>query len=391
MVTTVVEVGPVTVRGPGPVPAARAAIAVAGIDDETVLVEDEPVAAADLWAELLDAAGAGADHLTLVCPTWWTVDQRRRLAAAATSSGAEVVVMQRVPALNQAAGGVSRMVVEIADELVVISGGEADAVPVVVARHADGDEPDVDPAAIVRAVIAMGGGAGGVIVDAPLDVTAAAGLGAAVAAGLRAAGMAVTSADVGAWRAAPTASATPVVSPVDAPTRRGRSMMNAAVGVAVAVALILGGLAVAAWHGRTPPMTVLVEGRVGVQIPAGWTVQRVTDGPGSARVQIVSPSDPQVMLHLTQSAVGDGAIADTLQEALAGQPSGVFVDFDRAAVVAGRPVVRYREVRSGREIRWGVLADGPVRIAVGCQSPSGAGEVVRPACEAAIRSAHVVR
>ncbi|MFV8170667.1 hypothetical protein [Mycolicibacterium peregrinum] len=47
MTSAVIEVGPVTVRGPGPLAADVAAIAVAGIDDEIALIEDEPVAVSE--------------------------------------------------------------------------------------------------------------------------------------------------------------------------------------------------------------------------------------------------------------------------------------------------------------------------------------------------------
>ncbi|OMC38795.1 type VII secretion-associated protein [Mycobacterium sp. GA-1841] len=386
MVTTVVEAGPVTVRGPRPVSAVHARTAVAGIDDDTVLIDDEPVAVTQLWVEILDAVGGGALHVTLVCPTWWTVDQCRRVAAVAETSGAEVVVIQRFQALRRSLTDACCPVVEIADELVVVSGVEADVVPLTVARHIDGGG-DVAPEAIVRAVMAVGSGAGQVIVDAPPEVAAADVLGPAVAAALRAAGMVVTSADTRTWHRALTAAITPVSEPVGG--RRPR--IGPAIMAAVAVAVVLGGLTLAAQDRHGPAMTLLVEGGVGIQVPTGWTVQRIVDGPGSARLQVISPADPEVMIHLTQSAVGDGAVADTLREALQGQPAGVFVDFDPTVVIAGRPVVGYREVRSGREIRWAVFVDGPVRIAVGCQSPPGDGAAVRSACEAATRSAHAVR
>ena len=45
----------------------------------------------------------------------------------------------------------------------------------------------------------------------------------------------------------------------------------------------------------------LVEGRVALTVPASWLTQRVIAGPGSARVQVTSPSDPEVALHVTQS------------------------------------------------------------------------------------------
>jgi type VII secretion-associated protein (TIGR03931 family) len=164
------------------------------------------------------------------------------------------------------------------------------------------------------------------------------------------------------------------------------------VAAAAVLAVALGGVALAdrGLPRRGPQLTILVEGRVGMQIPAGWTVHRVTDGPGSARVQVISSSDPQVAIHLTQSGVADGGVADTLRRALAEQPAGVFFDFDPAAVRADRPVVSYREVRVEREIRWAVFVDGSVRIAIGCQAAPGHDEAVRPACEAATRSAHAV-
>ena len=49
------------------------------------------------------------------------------------------------------------------------------------------------------------------------------------------------------------------------------------------------------------PTKVMVEGEVAVTIPAGWITQRVIGGPGSARVQITSPSDPEAALHITQT------------------------------------------------------------------------------------------
>lgn len=379
MTSTIVEVGPVTVRGPGP-DSDLAAIAVAGIDDEITLVDDEPVAVADLWVQVLDAAAAGARRLTLVCPTWWTAVQRDRVRAAAASSGAEVVVMQRVQAVSATLTSELWVVVEIADEVVVVSA--AAAAGVTLARHAEGDP---DPEAVVRAVIGIAGASAEVAVDAPAEVAGAAALGNAVLAGLRRRGVNVRLADAQTWpEALPGTPAAP-----DPAGRRGRAG-RLVIGAATTLAAVLGAIAFTATGGAGDDgaMTVLVEGRVGMQIPAGWSVQRVTDGPGSARVEVVSPSDPQVRIHMTQSGVGEGAVADTLRRALEEQAAGVFVDFDPAAVIAARPVVSYREVRPGREIRWAVFVDRAVRIAIGCQSAPGHAAAVRSACEAATRSAH---
>ncbi|MFV8166280.1 type VII secretion-associated protein [Mycobacterium sp. 134] len=371
-----------TVRGPGAV-SDLAVVAVASIDDQIALVDDEPVAVSELWADVLSSASAGARDLALVCPTWWTADRCDRVRAAAMRSGAEVVVIQRVQALSWVLSCASWAVVEIADEVVVVSG--ADARSVTLARHV---EDDLDPEAVIRAVTAIAGVSAEVAVDAPPEVVGAAALGHAVMAGLRGRGATVTMARPQTWRAGPDTPHTPDVAAGAgrAGTRTGRM----AIGAAAALAAVLGVVAFATRGGPADAvaMTILVEGRVGMQIPAGWSVRRITDGPGSARVQVVSPSDPQMMIHLTQSGVAEGAVADTLRRALQEQPAGVFVDFDPSAVVAARPVVSYREVRAGREIRWSVFVDGAVRIAVGCQSAPEHAEAVRVVCEAATRSAH---
>lgn len=381
MTSAVIEVGPVTVRGPGPVAADLAAVAVAGIDDQIALIEDEPVEVSDLWVEVLGAAGAGAGTLTLVCPTWWTTDRCDRVRNAAT--GSEVVVMQRVQAL--CASLPASVVVEIADEVVMVSGVHTGGVAL--ARHAE-DVPDAD--AVVRAVLAIAGRSAEVVVDAPVEVSGAVTLANEAVAALRRRDMVATVADARSWRNTLVVPDTPADEQLGSRSRSrtGRFAMCAA----AALAAVLGGIAFAA-HGPPtahPSMTVLVEGRVGVQIPEGWTVRRITEGPGSARVEVISPSDPELMIHLTQSGVGEGTVADTLRRAMREQPAGVFVDFDPSAVVATRQVVSYREVRTGREIRWAVFVDGAVRIAVGCQSAPGHGEAVRGACEAATRSAHAV-
>ena len=130
-------------------------------------------------------------------------------------------------------------------------------------------------------------------------------------------------------------------------------------------AIAVGGLA--ASHQTETPATELVEGRVAVQIPAGWSVQRITGGPGSARVQVVSPVDPGAILHITQSRVPTAdlaATADALRSAAAAQPPGVFVDFRPDDRRAGRPAVTYREVRPA------TTSAGPSSWRAGCGSAS---------------------
>jgi type VII secretion-associated protein (TIGR03931 family) len=142
------------------------------------------------------------------------------------------------------------------------------------------------------------------------------------------------------------------------------------------------------------PMTLLVEGRVGVMVPAGWAVVRVTSGPGSARVQVVSPTDADVAVHVTQSSLtphqSHDAVAESLRSALSQEPDGVFVEFNPSDRRAGQPVVTYREIRADHHIAWAVLVDDSLRIAIGCESAPGHEEAVREVCDQAIRSAQAV-
>ena len=141
------------------------------------------------------------------------------------------------------------------------------------------------------------------------------------------------------------------------------------------------------------PTTFLVEGRVVLEVPAQWPTQRVVAGPGSARVQVTSPSDPEMALHVTQSRVAIEALSATaefLKQAIDAEPNGVFVDFNPAGNSAGRPAVTYREVRSGHDIRWTVLVDKAVRISIGCQSRHGFEGAMRQVCELAVRSARAL-
>jgi type VII secretion-associated protein (TIGR03931 family) len=142
------------------------------------------------------------------------------------------------------------------------------------------------------------------------------------------------------------------------------------------------------------PVTLLVEGRVGAKVPATWKVQRITGGPGSARLQVISPTDPQTALLLVQSPVPasdtQADAAQALRAALGQQDAGVFVDVVADEVRHGRTVFAYREVRPGRDIDWSVFVDGAVRIAVGCQHPTNDDGPIRRECEEAVRSAHAI-
>jgi type VII secretion-associated protein (TIGR03931 family) len=110
-------------------------------------------------------------------------------------------------------------------------------------------------------------------------------------------------------------------------------------------------------------------------------------------VQVVSPTERDVALHITQSVLAQPSslakAADTLL-ALAESADGAFVDFNPSDRRAGRDAVTYREIRPERNIAWTVVIDGTMRIAIGCQSPPRREHLVLMACDRAIRSAHAV-
>jgi type VII secretion-associated protein (TIGR03931 family) len=140
-------------------------------------------------------------------------------------------------------------------------------------------------------------------------------------------------------------------------------------------------------------VTWVVEGRVATEVPAAWTVERVIAGPGSARVQVLSPSAPHVAIHVTQARVAEQETlqetAEALKTALDEQPRGLFTDFDPDARSQGRPAVTYRERRAAVGVDWVVVLDGGVRIAVGCQFAVDRPDP-DPACGRAVRTAHAV-
>ena len=142
------------------------------------------------------------------------------------------------------------------------------------------------------------------------------------------------------------------------------------------------------------PMTLLVEGRVGVMVPAQWAVERVTSGPGSARVQVVSPTDADVAVHITQSPLAPhqshDAVAESLRSALRQEPDGVLVDFNPYDRRTGQPTRTSLAIDTRGPSPWAVLVADSLRIAIGCQSARGHEEAVREVCDQAIRSAHAL-
>ncbi|MEE6175279.1 type VII secretion-associated protein [Mycobacterium sp. 050134] len=400
----IVEAGPGAIRrlccGTGTFPdTEQARAALDAIDDPVALVAGRPVAVDSVWRDALASAGCGSgDGAVVVHPSWWPPSRVARVTDAAAPAGS-VVARPRSWLLRQASSAPpeATVVVEIAERLVAVSGADAVAVP----RAA---EPDVIAQGVAAAIERMPRDATvTVVIDVPEGVDGAPVLAGSLAAAVRGdCARKVVRVD-GARLSRIARSAFRECAQPAAPPARPRAWRLGTL-AAAAVTLAASPLAVSAVtpadrHGgsavgpRPAPTTYLVEGRVALSVPANWPTQRVLTGPGSARVQVTSPTDPEVALHVTQSPVAGEALSGTaerLKRGIDAEPAGIFVDFDPSGATAGRPAVTYRELRPTHHVRWTVFVDGPVRISIGCQSRPGGGDAVREACERAVRSARAI-
>jgi type VII secretion-associated protein (TIGR03931 family) len=383
----VVEVGPAAVRGPNHVDAEWVSAGIDCIDDELTLIDECPVAVMDVWrAVMRDVVGGCAETVVLVCPTWWASPRIDLVRDAVGTVAQDCVVLQRAQVLRGGLPDRVTTVVEIAPEFVVVS--------------SPGGDMQVVAGADTEAIVAKMPMSMGVLLDGPEGVDGACPRVAAIADRLRANGVAVTIADRD-WVRRGVDALPSWEDGHGAPTRpvsyRGRRATAVLAGTLLSAAALCGAFTARQDGPRSAantPMTLLVEGRVGVMVPAQWVVQRVTSGPGSARVQVVSPTDADIALHVTQSSLPPHQsyeqVAESLHSALSQQPAGVFVDFNPSDRRADQPVVTYRELRADHHIMWVVLVDESLRIAVGCQSAPGHEDAVREVCDQAIRSAHAV-
>ncbi|OBH89080.1 type VII secretion-associated protein [Mycobacterium sp. E2733] len=400
----VVEAGPGTVRrlccGASAVADNEASeivrAALDAIDDRVTLVGGHPVAVASLWREALRSAACTRGKGTVVVhPSWWSSSRVGVVSAAAATVFDGVLARPRSWLLTRAAFAESSVVVEITERMVVIGGAE-----VAVARR-----PQPRRVADEVATIVAGLPAATVLIDTPGTVAGATALAASIADAVRGGGQTVLRIDDARLARLARSGASDHDEPTEqrGPGDRVRSRARTLSGLGAAT-MVLAAAAPAAVtlgrHGTVAPSRVeaappafLVEGRIALTVPADWPTQRVVAGPGSARVQVTSPSDPEVALHVTQSPIAGETLSGTaerLKHAIDAEPPGVFVDFNPSGTSAGRPAVTYREVRAGHHVRWAVFVDGPVRISLGCQSRPAMEDAVRAVCEQAVRSAHAI-
>jgi type VII secretion-associated protein (TIGR03931 family) len=379
-------VGPVAVRGQFRADEDVESTALQFIDDQIAMLDEQPVAVTAIWRQVFSAVlPEHVETAVLVCPTWWPSPRIERVREAAAIRSTKVVVVQRADVLVVDIPGIPA-VVEIAPEFVVIwrSGG------VIAAEPRLGDDVD-----IVRSVADGVASATTVVLDAPRGVAGAVDLARAISEHLRADGVAVTTVSSDRVLAAARDRNRNHCKPEPVWPRGRRVAGLTAVGASVALVCV--GLGFASGTDQsdvTPvPMTLLVEGRVALKVPALWRVQRITSGSGSARVQVTAPDSPNAVL-LTQSQVRRGeplsATSATLRNALDDQQAGIFSAFKPDDRRVDRAAATYREVRDGRQIDWTVFVDDAVRIGIGCQSAPGSEFVGDYVCEEAIRSAHAL-
>jgi type VII secretion-associated protein (TIGR03931 family) len=406
----VVEAGPGTIRrlccATGAVAddemAETVRAALDAIDDRVALVGERPAAVDALWEAALRSATHGhCEGMVVLHPSWWSASRVGVVSEAASAVAGRT--RRRSSLLRQASRAApdATVVVEIAERLVGIIEREVTAVP----RTAEPQSVAHDVAGVVAAMAPEA-----VLIDTPSSIAGAPVLAALIADALRGGGQHIPDIleinDIRLARLArsaypataepprPAATARPATGRPRGRTRSGLVAAGIVVAAAAPTAVTMGRPGVVAPKPvETAPTTFLVEGRVALSVPATWSVQRVVSGPGSARVQVASQTNPDVALHITQSPVAGETLSGTaerLKHAIDAEAPGVFVDFNPSGTSAGRPAVTYREVRPGHHVRWTVLLDGPVRISIGCQSRAGDEDAVRDACDQAVRSAHAI-
>ena len=390
-VVTVVEVGPASVRvlgGPsaGEPDEAMVSAVLDGIDDAVALFDERPVVVAELMRAVMSSIlVASPGPVVIVHPSWWS---RARIDLVVQSSGAarKVVALSRSEVVRAAGHGGT--LIEIAGEFVAVAGPGLRVF----------GRGNIESIAAAAAEV---GRSGDVLLDAPAAIPGSAQTAEQLRVALAARGRSARDVDVAALADA-------------APSRR---RVGGPVAALVAASLVLAapvlpdgrelvlpdGRELGLPDGRErvatprpevgapdPAAVSLVEGRIVVAVPLHWHVERVRSGSGSRRVQVGSPVDPDIALHITASYAPDSTLAqaaEVLGDAVADQTPGVFVGFRPAVEVAGRPAVTYREVRVGRVVDWSVVLSGSTRIGIGCQSAPDRTEVVRAVCEQAIRTA----
>lgn len=141
---------------------------------------------------------------------------------------------------------------------------------------------------------------------------------------------------------------------------------------------------------RGPAPSVTVElGAVNLDLPAQWRI-RDAESVGTGRVELLPASGTDRRIVVVDSRLADGVgveeVATTLAERIAHR-GAVIRDFDPDATVGGRPVIAYTEVPDDYSIvRWSVIVEDGIQVAVGCQYLVDEWSGIRNDCEQAVHT-----
>lgn len=418
--------------------------AVAALDDEMAVLPGRVVPSRALWAALFESlltdrnAPVRLDSMLLIHPTTWSSGRRTLLSNAARMMAATLTVRSRAFALAERGvrtdlSGRSFVVVEVSpgEVAVTVVGHGSAGEPASTVRHLEERSWETKTAADVARAVARAveevvrserAGVAAILVDSA-DADAEVGEAIVVAvdrigltpgvsqvaedAVFRDAGQARR---VSAFIEGPADEPAVARRPEWTPASSARSVPRlpawwpvAVIGLAAAIVVTGVVLTVAFSRERQPSPTspvvatsLLVEGRVQFVVPAEWAVRRIpAGGAGSARVEVISPEDPEAIVHVTQVRVKStetlASTAETLRAAMGKEPPGVFMHFKADDLMMGRPAVSYTEVREGHDVAWTVLLDGDLRIGVGCQFKKDNYAAVQQGCELAIRTVSAVK
>ena len=220
----------------------------------------------------------------------------------------------------------------------------------------------------------------------------------------------------------------------DAPRPR-RTLLSVAVGTAVAIALVAGGVLAWVGHDRgstsdvlvaeppptetgTPPgsgapsdtgvppeptvvpdvpvPSELVVGDVRLDVPAGWIERssRRSAQASMSRVELAPEGATGRRIVVVRNELlpdaDAGSVAAELAEKVASDGDGKFAEFDPEAMRGNRAGMSYREhPGDGSEVQWMVFLDGQVQLSIGCQHLEGEWPQLRADCEDVISSARV--
>ncbi len=167
----------------------------------------------------------------------------------------------------------------------------------------------------------------------------------------------------------------------------------------VVVAAVVGGVLFAVDGGEKEP-----EGRTLAQYdyrfiaPPDWTQ---TDDRVAQRQVVIHPSDSLTGddLVVAQEFVMDydasadrQKLVDDLAKIASDDPKQKYSDFTGSASYAGRTVIYYRETKPKARVDWYVLAQGKIRVHIGCQYGTGSPleQRVSAACEQVVKTMVVV-